>query len=257
MSQDLSLNNIGYQSNVRSKPIRENFTDIQNNFNQLRTEVYASIASTASEVVAGRDNFVTLVDNINARKAWGNRINRPNDFLVSVDSLLTVSINSGSAIVNGVGVYHNTSATASVSVPGTAGFERYDVVVLNTDNSRAILAGTSTSGTAQIPNVATTQMPVARWHIFDTTATLSPVDLRYKGLSPFLDEDAMDIRFNYTGDTLSTYGFTDVRDEERSYNIGYTGETISTIGVTVNTNRHVATFTYSGETLTNISHSMS
>ncbi len=47
-SSDLNLNSVGFQNQLRSKPVRENFTDIENNFNALRAEVYASIASTAS-----------------------------------------------------------------------------------------------------------------------------------------------------------------------------------------------------------------
>ena len=254
-SSDLDLNVVSYQDNLRSKPVRENFTDIENEFNALRSEVYASIASTASEVTSARDNFTTLTNNIHERKLYGNRVDGTGAYKVSVSNLV-ITITSGSGIVNGVGVRHSASATASVTVP-SASNSRYDIVVLNTDNTRTIVTGTETTGTAVIPTSAVTQMPVARWHIFDTTSTLSPVDIRYKGIDPFQDEQYMDIHFTYSGDTLSTFGLTDVRDEERIYTIGYSGDTLSTIGVTLDTKRYVSEFSYTGETLTDIQMSMS
>ena len=254
-SSNLDLNVINYQDNLRSKPVRENFTDIENEFNAFRAEVYASIASTASEVTSARDNFTALTNNIHERKLYGNRVDGTGAYAVSISNL-TVTISAGSGLVNGVGVYHASSATASVTVP-SASNSRYDIVVLNTDNTRTIVTGTETTGTAVIPTSAVTQMPVARWHIFDTTSTLAPTDLRYKGIDPFQDEEYMDAHFTYSGDTLSTFGLTDVRDDERIYALGYSGDTLSTIGVTIDTKRYLTTFTYSGETLTDVQLSMS
>jgi len=159
MSSDLNLNSISYQNQLRSKPIRENFTDIQNEFNDLRSEVYASIASTASEVTSARDNFSNLSDNLHIRKInpagvfnTGGRVYAQG----TPDN--TVRITSGSGICpNGVGV-NWTSATsdtiAAVDKP------RFIVAVVNSDNSLSLELG-STSDDPILPSLAKTQLPLA------------------------------------------------------------------------------------------------
>jgi hypothetical protein len=249
MSSNLDLNVINFQNNLRSKPHRDNFTDIENNFNELRTEVYASIASTASEVVSARNNFGNLSDNIQERKLFGNVIDGTGGYIVTNSSGLTVSITKGSGIVNGVGVYHNTSATGSVSIPSTAGFSRVDVVHINSDNSRTITTGTPTSGTASQPTSASTQMAVAKWKVYDTTGTISNItDLRYQNLRPFLNEDYMDANFTFSGNTISNVLLTDVDKNTRTYDFSFSGSTISTVGTTIYNKRFVHTFTFSGGT---------
>jgi hypothetical protein len=250
-SNDLDLNRVGFQDNLRSKPVRENFTDIENEFNALRAEFSATVASTASEIVNARDSFDTLQDNIHERKVWSNRIDGTASYKVTNESALTVRVALGSGIVNGRGVFHDTSATASVSSPA-ASKNRYDVVVLNTDNTRTIITGTETTGTAVIPSVAETQMPVARWHIFDTSGTVSIIDLRYKGIDPFQDEEYMDEAYTFSGGTLTDFTLTDVRNDIRTYNVNYSGETIASTGITIEGVRYVETYTFSGETLSSI-----
>jgi hypothetical protein len=247
-SKDLDLNVISFQSALRSKPIREDFTDIQNNFNLLRGEVNAGIASTASEVTSARDNYDNLTDNINARTVWGNRINGTASYQVTNDSGLTVAVNSGAGIVNGIGVLHGASATASVSSPAASN-NRWDVVVVNSDNTRSIVTGTETTGTATKPGVAQTQMVLARWHIYDTTGTVSIEDLRFRSLDPFRDEIYEDAAFTYSGETLTSYTLTNVKNATQTYDVRYSGETIASIGATVDGVRFKTVYTYTGETM--------
>jgi hypothetical protein len=256
-SNNLNLNVINYQNNLRSKPVRNNFTNIQTEFNALKAEVDAGIASTASEVVSARDNFSTLQNNINERGIYPNGISATAGYEVTNVSGLTVRVALGQGIVNGRGVFHNTSATASVSNP-SAGQNRYDVLHINIDNTRTITAGTPTTGVAEIPSSSINQMPIARWHIFDTTGTLSNiVDLRYKPLDLMQSDEYSDANFSYTGDTLSTLGLLDTRNDRTVYSFNYTGDTLSTLGVDLKGKHLKGTYTYSGQTMTDFNWVMS
>jgi hypothetical protein len=176
MSSDLNLNNIAFQSQLRDKPVRENFTDIQNEFNSLRSEVYASIASTASEVVSARDNFGNLSDNIHIRRVFNK--GNSNDFgsydycsQTSTPSM-KVRLSSGRGVINGVGVEWSSATSATLTAP-TAGTKRVDKVVANTDGSVTIIPGTATTGTPIPPSLSTTQEQISVVYLTAGTTTLN------------------------------------------------------------------------------------
>jgi hypothetical protein len=151
-SADLNLNNIGFQNRLRSKPIRENFTDIENNYNALRAEVNAGIASTASEVTSGRDNYDTLVGNINARRAIGSGLYSGG--LVSATSHNYVYISTGAGITpNGVGVSFDGAISNTIPVVTKP---RYIVAVANSDNSLSLELG-ATGDDPTLPAITNTQ----------------------------------------------------------------------------------------------------
>jgi microcystin-dependent protein len=158
MSNDLNLNSIIYQSALRSKPIRENFTDIQNNFNLLRAEVYASIASTASEVVSARGGFSALIDNINVRSIYGYGVNTGGVITQSGTPNNTVLFSAGNGICpdgSGVSWLGGTSATIGVVTK-----PRYGVAVINNDSSFAIEWG-ATATSPSVPLTSSSQLPLA------------------------------------------------------------------------------------------------
>jgi len=173
MSQDLNLNRITYQSNLRSKPIRENFIDIENNFNALRSEVYASISSTASEVTSARDNFSNLSDNIHIRKVRENDFESYSYCTATSPASMKVRVLAGSGIINGIGVSWNSATSATLSNP-SSGQHRLDLVVVNTDNSVSIVAGTptATSNDPAWPSIATTQEQLAAIYLTAGTSGL-------------------------------------------------------------------------------------
>jgi hypothetical protein len=167
-STNLDLKSITYQDQLRSKPVRENFTDVQNNFNALRTEVYASIASTAAEVVSARDGFSNLSDNINVRSVYGAGIATGGLVTAAGTPNNTVLITGGSGIVpNGAGVDWNAATSntiAAVTKP------RYVVAVINSDNSLALELG-GTADDPILPTLAKTQMPLGGF-LQSTAATV-------------------------------------------------------------------------------------
>jgi hypothetical protein len=153
-SQDLNLNSILFQNQLRSKPIRENFTDIQNNFNALRAEVNAGIASTASEVTSARDGYDTLSKNINARQVWGGGVATGGVVLAQGTPNNTVYVNTGAGICpNGVGVEWDgasSNTVAAVTKP------RYIVAVVNSDNTLSLELG-ATADDPFLPPLTNTQ----------------------------------------------------------------------------------------------------
>jgi len=246
-SSDLNLNSITFQSQLRDKPVRENFTDIQSEFNSLRSEFQVAVASTATEVTNARDNFGALQDNLHIRRVYGERVANPTDYQVSVVSGLTVQIGTGSGLVNGVGVSHATTATASVSAPVSG--SRYDIVSVNTDNTRSIIQGTATTGTPQAPTLADTQMPITKWVINATTATLGSnhiTDLRTATINPFQDFEYYDYSYNYTGSQITSVAVTDRKGDTHTFTYTYSGGKISTIAVTIASVTYTYTYTYSG-----------
>jgi hypothetical protein len=167
-STDLDLRNIGFQSNLRSKPIRQNYADIENNFNALRAEVYASIASTASEVVSARDKYDNLGDNIRARQGYGSVINTGGIVQAQGTPDNTVYVSTGAGICpNGVGVSWDGANSNTI---GVVTKPRYIVTVINSDNTLSLELG-ATSDDPVLPELGKTQRALGGF----LQSTASPV----------------------------------------------------------------------------------
>ena len=67
MSNNLNMRVINFQDNIRSKPVRENFSDIETEFNSLKAEADNLSSSTStSEIITSRDDHVNLYDRLRA-----------------------------------------------------------------------------------------------------------------------------------------------------------------------------------------------
>jgi hypothetical protein len=174
MSQNLNLPKPKFQSQLRSRPVREALEQIESNFNLLRAEVYASLATTAGEVVSARDNLASLVDNMNIRSVYGNNLGTA----AYVDELGTpamhVHVDAGAGIVNGVGVSWASATSATLSAPA-AGKHRLDIVVINTDNSLSVIGGgaTASANNCALPSIASTQEQLAFLYLTAGTTSLN------------------------------------------------------------------------------------
>jgi len=157
MSTDLTLKSIEFQSNLRSKPIRENFTDIQNNFNLLRSEFATSVSATASEVTNARDNLSALDDNIHLRSQNGSYMNTGGIVTAQGTPDATIRVSAGSGMVDGIGVSSLSATSAAIVSPTIV---RRDVVAINSDNSLTVELGND-SVDAILPTLSSTQRPLA------------------------------------------------------------------------------------------------
>jgi hypothetical protein len=175
MSQNLNLPKPKFQSQLRSRPVREALEQIESNFNLLRTEVYASLASTITEVTVARDNISTLVGNMNIRKVYGNGF-VGEDYVVQnpAGADMKVRCLPGSGIVAGVGVDWRVQLSDTIIAPA-AGKHRIDIVAVNTDNSLSIIGGgaTATSNNCALPSIASTQEQLAFLYLTAGTTALS------------------------------------------------------------------------------------
>jgi hypothetical protein len=156
-SSDINLNNIGFQSQLRDKPVQQNFSDIQNNFNALRAEVYASIASTASEVTSARDNFGNLTDNIHIRRVYNDGVATGGIITAQGTPDNTVRVSAGEAVVNGVGCDWSSATSGTVAAVTVA--SRKIVAAVNSDKTISLELGAT--GTSNLPTISSTQRPLA------------------------------------------------------------------------------------------------
>jgi hypothetical protein len=167
-STNLNLSSIEYRDQLRSKPVSDNFTEIQNNFNSLRSEVYASLASTASEVTSARDGYDTLSENINARSLYGAGI--ATGGLVSAAAVPdnTVVISTGAGICpNGVGVEWDSATSNTI---GVVTKPRYIVATINSSNVLSLELG-ATADDPTLPTLSSTQKALGGF----LQSTASPV----------------------------------------------------------------------------------
>jgi len=158
-SSNLDLNGIIFRSRVRSAPLRDNFTDIENEFNALRAEVYASIASTASEVTSARDNFGNLSDNVHARKCYTGALNTGGIISAVGTPDARVRVTAGNGVVNGVGVDWNSGTSGTIAA--VTNTSRKNIAVINTDNTVTVVVGDTVSTSTILPTIASTQRPLA------------------------------------------------------------------------------------------------
>lgn len=255
-STDLDLNQINFQTQLRSKPVKENFTDIQTNFNALRAEFQAGVASTAAEVVNARDNMTALQDNIHLREVYGKRVR--NGLLVSAQGTpdMTVQVATGAGIAGGVGVHLTAAQNSATIATASSGKLRQDAVVIGNDNNLTIVSGpeyNATASNAQYPNIASTQLLLAHVRVGNTTSTLGADDISDRRVfvgHPMLDKGGFEVQFDFNGDTLSTYTIFDQEGASKVVSINYSGATIASLGVTIDGLRYTNTITFTGDVIT-------
>lgn len=154
-SQDLNLNSIAFQDTVRSKPVKENFDEIQAEFNALRSEFQVAIASTASEITNARDHFPSLQDNIHVRKVFNDGILTGGIITAQDTPDNTVRVSAGEAAVNGIGCDWLSATSGTVAAVTST---RNLVATVNSDNSISLELGAT--GTEFLPVLSKTQRPL-------------------------------------------------------------------------------------------------
>jgi hypothetical protein len=179
MSNELDLNQILYQNNLRSKPVRQNFSNIETEFNALKTEFDAQATfTTFSEVVQARESRSSLKANLtNIRReiapdgayAVGLRVSEQD----TPD--MTVKILTGNGFVSGEGVVLNTAVDSATIGTAVSGKHRIDAVVINNSSNTSIKTGgeVSTATAPEIPSISTGEMLLAH---FEVTNTMTQID---------------------------------------------------------------------------------
>jgi hypothetical protein len=255
-SSNLNLNQILFKSKLRSKPVEENFSDIETNYNALRAEFQAGVASTVTEITNARDYESSLQDNIHSRRVYNDRVAEPGDYLISQQGTpdMTVSAAAGSGIVNGVGVFTSASFDSGTIATAASGNKRKDAVIISSANALSIKTGAEISNASafQFPNIATGEMLLSHINVYNTTTAITTAhldDRRVIAENPFDGAYWRNSNYNYTGNTLTNYELESQKGNLVQVNVNYSGDTVSTIGATINTIRYTQNFSYSGGTL--------
>ena len=208
---NLNLSTITYQSPRRSKPVRDNFTDIQNKINEQDASISAlSTASSGAEVVDARDYHTDLKDRLqSASKGQGNIIISGGEVAEQGTPNMTVAVAAGEAIVNGTACKWAGANSGTITAPTT--HPRYDVVVINSDNTLSIVEGTEAASPAY-PDIAATQRPLAILTLVVSQTTIETADIadwRFKGsynIGTATWSHTDDVQENVTGSGVTVDG---------------------------------------------------
>lgn len=178
---NLNLNSINFQSALRSKPVRENFTDIQNKMNEQNTAINAlSTASSGAEVSAARDYHTDLQSRLqSACKNQGNQVITGG--VCSEGSTNVIDTTAGEAIIDGVACKWSAASSAALT-PCASGKIRFDIVVVNSDSTLSIVAGAEVLSAAQpdLPSTTATQKALALIRVDDTVSCIAGIhDVRF------------------------------------------------------------------------------
>lgn len=177
MSTNLDLNRTGFQTAVRSSPVDENWVDIENGVNDLQTQIDGiNTPASGSEVSNARDYHPSLRNRLrSASTGQGNIIITGGETTEQGTPDMTVAVAAGEAIVSGVACDWTAQNSGTITAPTTN--PRYDVVVINSDNSLSIVQG-SEAASPVYPSIASTQRPLAilTLVVSQTSITTSDID---------------------------------------------------------------------------------
>lgn len=173
----LNLKQVIFQSALRSRPVRDNFTEIQNAVNDQQEQIDLMLTPPAgSEVTNARDYYSVLRDRIRASGlAGGNKLVSGGVVSEQGTPDMTVAVSAGTAIVNGIGCTWAGASSGTITAP-TAGNNRYDVVVINSDNTLSIVAGTE-SATPIAPAITASQKALALIYLTDATTEITNTEI--------------------------------------------------------------------------------
>lgn len=176
MSTNLNLNSIGFQTSLRSKPIRENFTDIENGVNDLQAQIDALATPPAgTEVTNARDYHSILRDRLRSGFQVFPR------YMVSGGAVtqtgggnMTVTVAAGEAVIEGIGLIWAGAVSGTITAPSTN--PRWDTVVINSDNTLSIVSG-SEAASPVLPTIASTQKKLAHIYLLTSTTSILTADI--------------------------------------------------------------------------------
>jgi hypothetical protein len=157
------------QSDVTSKVVRDNTTNHKNKINELIDEIAAAaIGTTNAETTAARPYNTNLKERLDQIESTQYRICTGGVVSINAGDSQKVDVTAGTGTINGIEV--NWSAATSGTIAYTSSDTRYDVVVINTDNTASIVTGTEDADPL-LPSVASTQRAI--WVLLVGTASVA------------------------------------------------------------------------------------
>jgi hypothetical protein len=166
------IKEITTQSDLISKSVRDNYTNLKNKTNEVIDELAAvTIGTTNAETTAARPYHTDLKDRLDSM--WVGKQNYLNQGGVISEQgtpNMTVAISAGNAKVNGVDCEWAAQNSATITAPGSN--TRLDYVVINSDSTVSVVTGTP-AASPDFPSVATTQLVVGCLVVKSSTTSLN------------------------------------------------------------------------------------
>jgi hypothetical protein len=160
------------QSDVISKNLRDNFTNLKNKTNEVIDDLAAvAIGTTNAETTAARPYHTDLSGRLNS--IWKGRYNYlKSGGVVTAQGTpnMTVAVSAGEAKIDGIDVKWAAQNSGTVTAPGSN--TRLDLVVANSDSTLSIVTGAAAASPV-FPSVATTQLVLAALVVKNTTTSLN------------------------------------------------------------------------------------
>lgn len=169
---DLSLRQIPFHSDLVSKPVRDNFTDTENAINNLQDQIdLLTTTPGGTEVTNARDYHTVLRDRLRSDSLGRGNVLVSGGVVTEQGSPnMTVAISAGEAVVGGIACKWSAQNSGTITAPVSN--TRLDYVVVNSDNTISVVAGTASASPA-FPSVSSTQLIVAALVVKSTTTSLN------------------------------------------------------------------------------------
>ncbi|NHZ84324.1 MAG: hypothetical protein GWP19_00395 [Planctomycetia bacterium] len=182
MAVSANLKQIIFQSNLRSKPVRENYTDIETDLNDLQNQINnLTTPPVGSEVTNARDYHTVLRDRLrSASKLQLNKVIIGGMVQEQGTPDMTVQVSAGEAIINGVACKWSAGNSATITAPT---LKRWDIVVIASDNTLSIVSGND-SNNRILPVITINQRPLGLIDLDSSTTTITDsliVDISEQG----------------------------------------------------------------------------
>jgi hypothetical protein len=141
---NVNLKVIGFQYDVRSRPHRDNYGELQDKVNDLQHQWDVAMAPlSSSEVVNARDYHDVVRDRIRALSSALRK-----NVLITGGAVtphgggtMQVDVSAGQAVVDGVGCNWLADISSAIPTVSGVGNTRYDLVLSNSDNTLSVLGG--------------------------------------------------------------------------------------------------------------------
>jgi hypothetical protein len=166
------ISEITRQSDVTSKPVRDNFTNLKNKTNELVDEIAAAaIGTTNAETTAARPYHTNLKERLDS--IWDGKQNYvKNGGAVTEQGTpdMTVAVAAGEAKISGIDAKWAAANSATITVPGSN--TRLDIVVAQSDSTLTVVTGVAAASPV-FPSVSSTQVVLAVLVVKNTTTSLN------------------------------------------------------------------------------------
>lgn len=174
---ETDIKEVTRQSDVRSKILRDNYTNLKNKTNEIIDEIAAiAVGTTNAETTAARPYHTSLKNRLDSIESGKEDVNGRINYLktggavtINADTA-KVDIAAGQAKVGGIDVKWAASTSATISA-AAASNHRIDVVAVQSDSTLTVVTGAESlkgSTNPVFPSISSTQDSLAALYVDDT-----------------------------------------------------------------------------------------